>query len=106
MSRIRKLQRKLEPKSPRARRIKPSVEQLETRNLLSTVAPLASVLQPPPGIVHIDGSAMSVTPNDPYFGSQWDMQAISAPGAWTITTGSQATTVGVIDTGVNYDHPD
>ncbi|MBM4086419.1 MAG: peptidase S8, partial [Planctomycetes bacterium] len=56
-------------------------------------------------------------PNDPYFSDLWGMHNtgqtggtpdadIDAPAAWDITTGSASIVVGVIDTGVDYTHPD
>lgn len=46
-----------------------------------------------------------VRPNDANFDRLWGMQRINAPLAWTATTSSPVI-VGVIDTGVDYDHPD
>lgn len=48
----------------------------------------------------------SITPNDTYWGNQYGMRTISAPGAWSITTGSSDVVVAVIDTGVNDNHED
>ncbi len=48
----------------------------------------------------------NVVPNDPSYGSQWAWGVIDAPEAWDITTGDASITVGVIDTGIDYDHPD
>jgi hypothetical protein len=52
-------------------------------------------------------------PNDPLFSRQWGMynQAvpgadINAPEAWSQTTGSDEIVIAVIDTGVDYTHPD
>jgi subtilisin family serine protease len=60
-------------------------------------------------------------PNDPSFTSLWAMlntgsnpiggggvagADIDATTAWTITTGSRANVVGVVDSGVDYNHPD
>jgi len=45
-------------------------------------------------------------PNDPQYSSLWGMSKISAPSAWDITTGSSSVIVAVLDTGVDYDHPD
>lgn len=45
-------------------------------------------------------------PNDPEFSSLYGMSKIAAPEAWEISTGSSAVTVAVVDTGVNYNHPD
>ena len=49
---------------------------------------------------------INVIPNDPSYGSQWGWAKTSAPAAWDITTGDSSVTVGVIDTGVDLDHPD
>lgn len=57
------------------------------------------------------------TPDDPSFASLWGMNNtgqsggtadadIDAPEAWEITTGSSDVVIGVIDTGVDYNHPD
>lgn len=57
------------------------------------------------------------TPNDPLFSSLWSLlnsgQSGGTPGAdikatqaWNITTGSSSVIVAVIDTGVDYNHPD
>jgi len=45
-------------------------------------------------------------PNDESYSSLWGMDNIEAPKAWDITTGSKDIVVAVIDTGVNYNHPD
>jgi subtilisin family serine protease/subtilisin-like proprotein convertase family protein len=57
------------------------------------------------------------TPDDPQFASLWGLNNtgqtggtadadIDAPEAWDLTTGSSSTLVAVIDTGVDYRHPD
>lgn len=56
-------------------------------------------------------------PNDPLFGQQWGLHNtgqtggvvdvdIDAPEAWDIETGSSSVTIAVIDSGVDYMHPD
>jgi subtilisin family serine protease len=56
-------------------------------------------------------------PGDPSFGSLWGLDNsgqtggvadadIDAPEAWNVTTGSRSVVVGVVDTGVDYRHPD
>jgi subtilisin family serine protease len=45
-------------------------------------------------------------PNDPRYPEQWNLPAISAPSAWDVTIGSSQVTLAVIDTGVDYTHPD
>ena len=61
------------------------------------------------------------TPNDPFFSRLWGLSNtsqvvngqpgtagadIGAPQAWNTTTGSSAVTVAVVDTGVDWSHPD
>lgn len=46
------------------------------------------------------------TPNDPSFGSLWGMDRINATGAWDVATQATGIVVGVIDTGIDIDHPD
>ena len=48
----------------------------------------------------------TATPNDPLFLDQWALQKIQATKAWDINQGTPAITVAVIDTGVDYTHPD
>lgn len=48
----------------------------------------------------------TAVPNDPMFGSQWNLQKISAPAAWDITKGSNNVVVAVLDSGIEYTHPD
>jgi len=52
-------------------------------------------------------------PNDPEFGNLWGLRNngtrgadISAVSAWDVSTGSAANVVGIVDTGINYNHPD
>ena len=47
-----------------------------------------------------------LTPNDPSSGNLWGLNKISAPSAWDISTGSTANVAAVIDTGIDYTHPD
>jgi hypothetical protein len=52
-------------------------------------------------------SVSDLVPLDPYFESkQWDVQRIQAPAAWDLTCGAASIVIAVIDTGVDYNHPD
>jgi len=51
------------------------------------------------------------TPNDPSFSQQWALNQsndcdIDAPEAWNIETGNEDIVIAIIDTGVDWDHPD
>ncbi|MBP3957990.1 S8 family serine peptidase [Gemmata sp. G18] len=46
------------------------------------------------------------TPNDPSYSSLYGMTKIGAPAAWDSSTGNRNFVVAVIDTGVDYNHPD
>ena len=46
------------------------------------------------------------TVNDPLVSREWYLDAIDAPSAWDIVKCSGTVTVAVLDTGVDYDHPD
>jgi len=45
-------------------------------------------------------------PNDSLFGREWWLEKISAPSAWQISRGDSSILIGIIDTGVDYLHPD
>jgi YVTN family beta-propeller protein len=45
-------------------------------------------------------------PNDPLFSSQWALERIGARKAWETTRSSDQVTVAVIDTGIDWRHPD
>ncbi|HRY97873.1 MAG TPA: S8 family serine peptidase [Bacteroidales bacterium] len=49
---------------------------------------------------------MSTTPNDPLYPNQWHLGAVNAPQAWDSTTGDSTQVIGILDTGVDWDHPD
>lgn len=66
---------------------------------------------------YLVASASTVTPNDTNFDALWALHNtgqtggladadIDAPEAWSIGTGSRDIIVGVIDSGVDYNHPD
>jgi len=45
-------------------------------------------------------------PNDPQWNVQWGPQKIQADWAWNATTGNSSLIVAVLDTGIDWDHPD
>lgn len=57
---------------------------------------------PPPS----QAGAAAVRPNDPRYSRQWGLEKISAPLAWRCGTGSDEVVIGVMDSGMDYTHPD
>lgn len=60
-------------------------------------------------VEHVEKHALRYpqrAPDDPFFDEQWGLKKIKATEAWDITTGSQNVIVAVIDTGIDYTHPD
>lgn len=46
------------------------------------------------------------TPNDTYYSDQWSLPKIKAPIAWDLGQSDASVQIAVIDTGVDYTHPD
>jgi serine protease len=49
---------------------------------------------------------VSYTPNDPGLINQYALTKINAAGAWDISHGDTSVIIGIVDTGVDWDHPD
>jgi C1A family cysteine protease/PKD repeat protein/subtilisin family serine protease len=45
-------------------------------------------------------------PNDPLYPQEWGLEKIKVPHAWDRTTGSGDIIIAVLDTGIDYTHPD
>src|SRR4051812_4575871 len=52
------------------------------------------------------GAATSSAPNDPLLSRQWGLDQIKAAGAWSRSALGAGTTIAVVDTGVDLNHPD
>lgn len=61
-----------------------------------------STLRCQPNFVYTTGAL----PNDTDFSSLYAMPQIEAPAAWEVTTGSSNIIVAILDTGIDYTHPD
>ena len=62
-----------------------------------------------PSIEYIQKSniyQMDLVPNDSLVSQQWSLEKIQAFDAWNITQGSDTVLIGLIDTGIDYNHPD
>jgi subtilisin family serine protease len=90
---------------------------MKTQALVEMLSKLTDVEYAEPNYIY----RASVIPNDTNFGQLWGLHNtgqvvggvagvfdadIDAPEAWDVSTGSPNIVVGVIDTGVDYNHPD
>ena len=55
----------------------------------------------PENVYHVE-----YTPNDSLVSQQWDLKKIQAFDAWNITQGSDTVLLAIIDTGIEFFHPD
>jgi thermitase len=70
---------------------------------------VVAALQPHPLVEYAEPNYILravLTPNDPYFSSQWGLTKIGASQAWDVTTGSSDLTIAIVDSGIDLDHPD
>src|SRR6266540_3528332 len=94
-----------------------SSNSMNTQALLNMMSKLPGVMYAVPNYI----VETQLTPNDTRFGEMWGLNNtgqvvggqtgiagadISAVQAWDVSTGSNSIVVGVIDTGVDYNHPD
>jgi subtilisin family serine protease len=102
----------------------PDLQLYRFRSRSMKVSDLVIMMSTLPGVVYAEPNYIvrtSLTPNDTRFGELWGLNNtgqvvggsagipgadISAVSAWDVSTGSSSIVVGVIDTGVDYNHPD
>jgi VCBS repeat-containing protein len=86
----------------------------------SSVAEVMRRYRMDPSVLYVEPNypvSVATVPSDPLFAEQWALENtgqsggkagadIGAPAAWTMSTGSPDALVAVIDTGVDYHHPD
>jgi len=51
-------------------------------------------------------SRTNYIPNDPNYSNQYSLSKVNAAAAWDISKGSLDVIIGIVDTGVDWDHPD
>ncbi len=101
-----------------------SLDMFRVRSRRMNAETLARILSQLPGVQYAEPNYVirtTLTPNDTQFGNLWAMnntgQTISGQTgvpdadidgveAWDVSTGSSSIVVGVVDTGVDYNHPD
>lgn len=59
-----------------------------------------------PWFIYSIDDARALTPNDSLYANQWALVKIKADSAWSVSTGDTSVVIGIVDTGVQWDHPD
>ena len=70
---------------------------------------IVQTLQNLPNVEWVDLNYIYETydiPNDPYYSQQWNLHKVNAAEAWDLGTGSSNIPIAIVDTGVDWDHPD
>ena len=49
---------------------------------------------------------LSYQPDDPQIAAQWHLSHIQCPQAWDLCQGDESVLIGIVDTGIELDHPD
>ena len=98
----------------------PTDLQLVTVPQTATVEQMVQDYRSDPEVLYAEPDyvyQLATVPDDPSFSQLWGMNNtgqlggvvdadINAPEAWNITTGSSSVVLGLLDTGVDYNHPD
>lgn len=89
---------------------------LSVNHAAKSTQELVFQLKTVPGISHVSHDAVvrvTATADDPRFEEQWQLQppekflaSLNATSAWDMTHGSADVVVAVVDTGIDYNHPD
>lgn len=74
--------------------------QLQLSDISESLRDFVEYIQPA-GRYSINNS-----PNDSLYNSQWSLKKIQAPAAWLLTGNEDSIIVAIIDTGIDYLHPD
>ncbi|MFD1646369.1 S8 family peptidase [Haloarchaeobius litoreus] len=75
----------------------------------STMDAVSSRIERQSGVRYVERNTTHYAfaqPDDPKFDQQYAPQQVGAPSAWDTTFGSEDVTVAIVDTGVDYTHPD
>ncbi|MBN2012673.1 S8 family serine peptidase [candidate division KSB1 bacterium] len=70
---------------------------------------MCSELSSLPGIEYAEPSMLcpvEAIPNDQYYSIQWQWPIMQAEQAWDVAKGDSAVIIAILDTGVDWDHPD
>jgi thermitase len=75
-------------------------------NEISEIAPPPTTTEVLDIPAELNGDILKGQPNDPEYPLQWGLRMVNAQDTWDYTTGSDNVIIAVIDSGVDYNHPD
>ena len=84
----------------------PFVEYVEPNFYIALTLPEDPIPIDEEALSALSDFMMEKVSNDPMYSSQWGLTNIKADKAWDATTGKRDIVIAVIDTGVDYTHPD
>lgn len=70
------------------------------------ISRLPAVQYAEPWFVYPVSEQPAFNPTDSLFASQWGLSKIQAAAAWDVTQGDTTVVIGIVDSGVQLDHPD
>ncbi|MFH1012256.1 MAG: S8 family serine peptidase, partial [Candidatus Peregrinibacteria bacterium] len=83
---------------------------LEEKATPETLEQIIETLKKDPNVEYAEPNYLmevqSVTPNDPDYAKQWPLPQMNVPQAWELSTGDPETVIAVLDTGLDFSHPD
>lgn len=94
--------------SKRLFKVVPGLQLIEVADGVDTQHTIET-LKSDPNVTYVEHDYevhTSSLPNDPMLSSQWALNNIHVPQAWDMSIGDSNVFIGVIDTGVDYKHPD
>ncbi|MFH1826044.1 MAG: S8 family serine peptidase [bacterium] len=78
-------------------------EQTDIQQVIKDLKADPEILIAQPNYIY---NTSATVPDDPTYAEQWALAKINASLAWDNTTGTNETVIAILDTGVDYTHPD
>lgn len=78
----------------------------DEQSILRRLSKNPNVLGASLNMIHHGCSTDRRVPNDTEYYRLWGIEAINAPQAWNLSTGSNDVYVAIVDSGIDYTHPD
>ncbi len=75
-------------------------------NLAKEMSALGEVEYAEPWFIYPTTGTQVFTPNDSLYNLQWALRVIRADSAWSVGQGDTSVVIGIVDTGLQWDHPD